>query len=140
MAENREGQTGLVPASFVTETTPEEYEASLAAQQVSAPAAPEQDWAAPALPSCPPPAVENSSEEEEETTEDSEDEDDDDDGPPPGLAPPPGPPPAVAPPPSPCAPPQQVAGKYKSVVPQIIPNKYQFFIFLYFIIILPPRQ
>ena len=29
MAENREGQTGLVPASFVTETTPEEYEASL---------------------------------------------------------------------------------------------------------------
>ena len=126
MAENREGQTGLVPASFVTETTPEEYEASLAAQQVSAPAAPEQDWGAPALPSCPPPAVENSSEEEEEeeTTEDSEDDDDDDDGPPPGLAPPPGPPPAVAPPPSPCAPPQLVAGKYKSVVPQFFQNKY----------------
>ena len=129
MAENREGQTGLVPASFVTETTPEEYEASLAAQQVSAPVAPEQDWAAPALPSCPPPAVENSSEEEEEEEETTEDSEDDDDGPPPGLAPPPGPPPAVAPPPSPCAPPQLVAGKYKSVVPQFFQNKYYFFLF-----------
>ena len=116
-AENREGQTGLVPASFLTETTPEEYEASLAAQQIPEPE-PSQDWTAPALPSCPPPALEqeedeeeDNSSEDEETTEDS----DDDDGPPPGLAPPPGPPPAMAPPPSPCAPPQSVAGKYKSV-------------------------
>ena len=108
MAENREGQTGLVPASFVTETSPEEYEASL-----TAPAAPlEQDWGTPTLPSCPPSAVEeDKSSEDEETTEDSDEEDDD--GPPPDLAPPPGPPPAIAPPPSPCAPPQSVAGKYK---------------------------
>ena len=91
MAENSEGGRGLVPASFVTETTPEEYEASLASQP--APAEPEQGWAGEvsqpgqqlSIPSCPPPAMDGDNSSEEETSEES---DDDETGPPPGLAPP----------------------------------------------------
>ena len=110
-AENSQGQTGLVPASFVTETSPEEYEASLAAQPQAAPL--DQGWGVEAsptpasqdlsVPSCPPPAMEADNSSEEETSEESED---DDAGPPPGLAPPPGPPPGLSTP-------GEISGKYK---------------------------
>ena len=121
MGQNSDNKTGLIPASFVSQMTPEEYEAQLAAAgqpqaasgdtspwPESAPAAapwpgsaPVQDpWpdqtpaaAPPSLPSCPPPVDdEETSSEEEESDEDS------DGGPPPGLAPPPGPPPSLSPP------------------------------------------
>lgn len=118
--QNSEGKTGLVPSSFVCQTTPEQYEAdqaALAAEQAAAPAALD-NWAeepAPAVsdsfavPSCPPPEDEDSSE------EDSQD-DDDDEGPPPCLAPPPGPPPGLAPPPPPSTNLNSaVAGQYQAL-------------------------
>ena len=134
MGQNSDNQTGLIPASFVSQMTPEEYEAQLAAAADpagdntnndtspwpdSAPAAdpwpqsspaaapwPDTAPAAPPLsvPSCPPPM------EEEETSSEEESEDESDGGPPPGLAPPPGPPPSLSPPGlPPCPPPQTPA-------------------------------
>ena len=95
MGENRAGDTGLVPSSFVRQITPEQYEAELAAESVAT-TAPLDNWEQPAesaadlaVPSCPPPADETDLSSDEESEDD-----DDDDGPPPGLAPPPGPAPA----------------------------------------------
>ena len=115
--QNSEGKTGLVPSSFVCQTTPEQYEAdqaALAAEQ-AAPQAALDNWAEEepaaavaglAVPSCPPPVTED----EDSSEEDSQD--DDDDGPPPGLAPPPGPPPGLAPSP-PSKSESAVAGQYQ---------------------------
>ena len=121
MGQNSEDKTGLIPSSFVSRMTQEEYQAQLEAaastmndfeaatadnntQEAAWPgaAAPAPPPAADlAIPSCPPPAIDD--DEEEDTSSEEETDDSDDGGPPPGLAPPSGPPPPALSPPGPPA-------------------------------------
>ena len=122
MGQNSEDKTGLIPSSFVSQMTQEEYQAQLEAAASSmndfeaattANNTQEAAWpgtAAPApppvadlaIPSCPPPAMDDD-EEEEDTSSEEDTDDSDDGGPPPGLAPPSGPPPPTLSPPGPPA-------------------------------------
>jgi len=129
MGQNSDGQSGLIPASFVTQTTPEEYLGQLTEAAAAVTAGPdpiEPAWgqtdpapAAPdlSIPMCPPPAA--ADEDEETSSEEESEEDSDDGGPPPGLAPPPGPPPTLSPPGPPPQPPtsplSSVMGSYQVI-------------------------
>ena len=134
MGQNSEDKTGLIPSSFVSQMTQEEYQAQLqaaastmndfeaATTNTSLEAAwPEEAVAPPvadlAIPSCPPPAMDD---EDEDTSSEEETEDSDDGGPPPGLAPPSGPPPpALSPPGPPAQPPSSPTvgglGKFQAI-------------------------
>ena len=136
MGQNSEDKTGLIPSSFVSQMTQEEYQAQLEAaastmndfEAATTNTTQEAAWpgtAAPpappvadlAIPSCPPPAMDD---DEEETSSEEETDDSDDGGPPPGLAPPSGPPPpALSPPGPPAQPPSSPMsgdlGQYQAI-------------------------
>ena len=133
MGQNSEDKTGLIPSSFVSQMTQEEYQAQLDAaastmndfeaattsttQEAAWPGAAAPPVADLAIPSCPPPAMDD---DDEETSSEEETDDSDDGGPPPGLAPPSGPPPpALLPPGPPSQPPSSPMsgdlGQYQAI-------------------------
>ena len=133
MGQNSEDKTGLIPSSFVSQMTQEEYQAQLEAaastmndfeaattnttQEAAWPGAAAPPVADLAIPSCPPPAMDD---DDEETSSEEETDDSDDGGPPPGLAPPSGPPPpALSPPGPPAQPPSSPMsgdlGQYQAI-------------------------